>query len=305
MTFSGGILLIDKPIGPTSHDVVAHVRRTLQTRRVGHAGTLDPDASGLLLICVEEATRILEYMTATDKSYTGEIVFGIGTDTDDASGTVIATASTDDVDDDDIQNALLSFLGTTMQEVPAYSAVHIDGVRAYELARAGQKVTMPSREVHISSLIIGHLYQEGELVKASFEVSCSKGTYIRALCRDIGRRIGVPAHMGSLRRTAVGRATLEEAISLQAWMAEAHPEQSVKPVLPFLHGHPTISVKRSVMEHLANGQRVVAPKEVESSLQSGEIVFIQCDDELAAVALLMVEGQARLLQPKKVFWKRG
>lgn len=301
---TGGVLLVDKPMGPTSHDVVAQIRRKLHTRQVGHAGTLDPAASGLLLVCVNEATRILEYLTATDKSYTGDIVFGIATDTEDATGRVLATAPAVDLTDERVQSALPAFIGTTSQTVPAYSAVHIDGVRAYELARAGKSVEMPSRDVCISSLSVGPLRRDGDVASATFEVSCSKGTYIRALCRDIGAAVGVPAHMGTLRRTAIGQAKLDLAVSLDDLMESDHPTQYLLPMLPFLQAYPTMSVSRSTLERLANGQRIPAQCQADEPLATGDMVFVVYDGAMVAVAQLIGEGPHLELQPKKVFWKR-
>ncbi|WAH35363.1 tRNA pseudouridine(55) synthase TruB [Alicyclobacillus dauci] len=303
----GGVLLIDKPTGPTSHDVVQKIRRKLHIRRVGHAGTLDPLASGLLVVCVSDATRVLEYLTAWEKGYTGEVVFGIGTDTDDADGKVVTTASIGDLNDSQVADAARKLTGTIQQTVPAYSAVHVNGKRAYELARAGEEVDMPSREVHISSFRVGALEIDGDVAKARFEVVCSKGTYIRALCRDLGELLNLPAHMASLRRTSVGVAKLADAVTLDAFLESDDPLQFLSSPLAYLSADRQVTVSRQVIERLANGQQVSfseVPMEP-AELNDDDIVFISFEGDLAAVASVTGCSDGGQLKPKKVFWKRG
>ncbi|UNO47145.1 MULTISPECIES: tRNA pseudouridine(55) synthase TruB [Alicyclobacillus] len=303
----GGVLLIDKPIGLTSHDVVQKVRRKLRTKRVGHAGTLDPDASGLLVLCVDDATRVLEYLVASTKSYTGEVVFGSATDTDDATGTVIASASANGLTDDAVQAAVKDLTGAIEQVVPAYSAVHIDGKRAYELARAGETVDMPSRTVHIDAFEVGPLQFEGEVARASFSVTCSKGTYIRALCRDLGAKVYVPAHMGSLRREAAGSANVRSAVSLEHFLDSACPETFFLEPLSLLSEYHKIPVSRALLERLTNGQRIPVRDLhlADASLRLDETVMVTYESRLALVAQVEKLRGTLVLQPKKVFWKRG
>ncbi|MFD1674661.1 tRNA pseudouridine(55) synthase TruB [Alicyclobacillus fodiniaquatilis] len=301
----GGILLIDKPSGPTSHDVVHKIRKKLKTKRVGHAGTLDPLATGLLVVCVGGATRLLEYMTATEKMYTGEVVFGIGTDTDDASGNVIATGSAASIDDAQLAAAVQQLTGTIVQKVPAYSAVHVNGKRAYELARAGEDVEMPSREVHIHSFSVDALTRDGQAARAAFAVRCSKGTYIRALCRDLGGILGVPAHMASLRRTAVGPAQIAEAVDLDAFMRADDASLFLQKPISYLTTYPKLEVTTETLIQLANGQRANVDLVPDMAVAKDDVLFVCHADELAAVAEVTAVSDQLELQPKKVFWKRG
>jgi tRNA pseudouridine55 synthase len=301
----GGVLLIDKPVGPTSHDVVQQVRRKLKTRRVGHAGTLDPQASGLLIVCVGDATRVLEYMTSADKSYCGDIVFGTGTDTDDASGQVIESKSAQALTEEQVQAAVEQLTGRIDQVVPAFSAVHIDGKRAYELARAGQQVELPSREVEIFSFSMDSFRREAELLHASFRVKCSKGTYIRALCRDAGKLVQIPAHMRTLCRTSSGLATLNDAMALDDFLESSHPESCLLKPLQFLE-QAKLTVGTAVLEKLANGQRVpLAQITNEDDHAVNETILVCSGGDLALIAEVCTYSGQKQLQPKKVFWKRG
>ncbi|GMA61516.1 tRNA pseudouridine(55) synthase TruB [Alicyclobacillus fastidiosus] len=304
---SGGVLLIDKPVGPTSHDVVQKVRRKLGTRRVGHAGTLDPLASGLLVLCADDATRLLEYLVASTKGYTGEVVFGLATDTDDAGGKVIASASASHLTDALVESAVGALTGVIEQVVPAYSAVHIDGKRAYDLARRGETVDMPSREVHIHEFEVGPLQVEGEVARATFSVTCSKGTYIRALCRDLGEGLGVPAHMASLRRVAVGLAKLSAAVSLEDFLASERPEQFFVSPMSLLSEYPFISASTGILERLSKGQRIPLRElaKPERDFAVRETVMVTDEGRLAVIAEVEELRGTLVLQPKKVFWKRG
>jgi tRNA pseudouridine55 synthase len=308
----GGLLVIDKPIGPTSHDVVAKVRKKLGTRRVGHAGTLDPDASGLLLICVGEATRLLEYMTATEKGYTGTCRLGIGTDTDDAAGSVTATASASHLTEKAIAHIRPQFLGEIQQFVPRYSAVHIDGKRAYDLARSGVEFVVPERTIHIAELTFTHVSKVGETCDVDFYVRCSKGTYIRSLCRDIGIVLGVPAHMSSLRRVSSGHLTEAQSVSLETWLSSDDPQSYLHNPLSAMQN--VCSAERSLtdIDKLAMGQALVTPPEIfQTYLQKpmvvseGQEVLILHQGEIAAVTRVteLAKGSVTL-RPRKVFFKR-
>lgn len=305
----GGVLLIDKPIGPTSHDIVGQVRRLLATRRVGHAGTLDPMASGLLLLCIDGATRLLEYMTAEDKSYTGEVIFGIGTDTDDADGHVVTKASVDGVDDLAIQSVVSRLTGDIEQVVPQYSAVHINGKRAYELARSGETVEMPSKTVFIHKFVIGNFLREGDIAKAQFSVTCSKGTYIRALCRDLGQLLGVPAHMSQLRRTAIGQTSVSNAVDIETLVQSEDPRSFLTEPLMYLGDFPKLDVDDHLLKRFIHGQRVRVPmhsiSKMDSSNQLDSTVLVRHQGELAVVAKLVGSSEEAELQPKKVLWKKG
>ncbi len=205
-----GYIVIDKPAGWTSHDVVAKVRRIVNERRVGHAGTLDPAATGVLPIAVGLATRTIEYLAAADKSYRATIRFGITTDSADAEGDVIATADASHLTLQTIEPALDHFRGEMSQVPPMHSAIKVNGQRLYDLARKGESIDVAPRPVTISRLDIIDWSQPDLVV----DVTCSKGTYIRSLARDIGEALGTGAHLAALRRTRTGPFTLADAMSL-------------------------------------------------------------------------------------------
>ncbi len=206
MTVSG-ILPVVKPVGMTSHDVVAFIRRAIRMRRVGHTGTLDPDATGVLVILLGRATRVMQFMVTLGKTYVAEIVLGITTDTLDASGQVIARTEDTRIPRERFLEALLDFRGEIWQTPPMVSAVHYKGRRLYELAREGLEAQREPRLVHIYTLEV-HTWPENEFLtvgdRVSVLVECSSGTYIRQLAADLGERLGCGAHIGSLSRTKVG-----------------------------------------------------------------------------------------------------
>lgn len=204
-----GILPVDKPEGDTSHDVVAAARRALGIRRIGHTGTLDPFATGLLLLCLGSATRLAEYFDTLDKVYVATARLGVLTDTLDGTGQVTATSEAwRTLDEAGIRQAFEGQVGTRLQAPPTYSAKKIGGRRAYELARAGQTVSPEPVEVHIRALEV--TATDGADVR--FTMTCSTGTYVRAVARDAGERLGVGAHLTALRRTAIGRFSVDEAL---------------------------------------------------------------------------------------------
>jgi tRNA pseudouridine55 synthase len=206
-----GLVVVDKPGGMTSHDVVARVRRLAGTRKVGHAGTLDPMATGVLVVGVNRATRLLGHLTLTDKRYAATIGLGATTTTDDAEGEVVQTRPTDGLTEDEVRAALASFVGEIDQVPSAVSAVKVDGRRAYARVRAGEEVDLPPRRVTVHALEITGL----DLPDVRIAVHCSSGTYIRALARDLGAALGVGAHLTALRRTAVGPFKLADAHTLE------------------------------------------------------------------------------------------
>lgn len=206
-----GLVVIDKPGGMTSHDVVARVRRALGTRKVGHAGTLDPMATGVLVLGVNRATRLLGHLMLTEKRYDATIRLGASTTTDDAEGEVVATAPTDDVTEAQVREVLAAFVGEIDQKPTAVSAIKVDGKRAYQRVRDGEDVDLPARRVTIHELEVTGV--RGSDVDIS--VRCSSGTYIRAIARDLGAALGVGGHLVALRRTAVGAFDLSQARSLE------------------------------------------------------------------------------------------
>jgi len=209
-----GLIVVDKPAGMTSHDVVARVRRLAKTRRVGHGGTLDPMATGVLIIGVNRATRLLTYVIGSAKSYTATIRLGESTLTDDAEGEVTGRTSAAGVADDAIRAGLAAQTGEIDQVPSAVSAIKIDGERAYKRVREGEDVVLPARRVTVSRLDVPAIRRDGDRVDVDIDVTCSSGTYIRAIARDLGRTLGVGGHLTALRRTAVGGLTLAEASTL-------------------------------------------------------------------------------------------
>lgn len=201
MNDRSAVLLVDKPAGPTSHDLVGMARRALRTRRVGHTGTLDPFATGLLILCVGSATRLVEYFHLLPKTYEAEIVFGEARDTDDRTGTVIERAEVGpQIDAASIGAALSESRGRSEQRPPDYSAIRKGGERAYEAARRGKPLTLEARPIEIFEARL----ESWRRPVARVEYTVSTGTYIRALARDLGVRLGCPAHLGALRRTRIG-----------------------------------------------------------------------------------------------------
>lgn len=201
---SPGILLVDKPGGMTSHDVVARARRALGTRKIGHAGTLDPMATGLLVLGVEGATRLLTYIVGLDKTYEATIRLGVATDTDDADGQAVSQTDASLIASSAIVAQITPLTGRISQVPSTYSAIKVDGRRAYDLARAGEDVQLKAREVTVSRFDVVGERREGAIIDLDVVVDCSSGTYIRSLARDLGAALGVGGHLTALRRTRIG-----------------------------------------------------------------------------------------------------
>ncbi|MGW6277987.1 tRNA pseudouridine(55) synthase TruB [Kribbella sp. NPDC055071] len=213
---SDGIVVVDKPGGMTSHTVVARIRRLAGTRKVGHAGTLDPMATGVLVVGLNRATRLLGHLQLADKSYDATIRLGSTTTTDDAEGSVLTTASVDGVSADAIAAAVVGFRGEISQVPSKVSAIKVDGRRAYERVRAGEEVALKARTVTVSRYDILDVRPSASWIDVDISVDCSSGTYIRALARDLGAELGVGGHLTALRRTRVGTFDLGAAHSLEA-----------------------------------------------------------------------------------------
>jgi tRNA pseudouridine55 synthase len=211
-----GLLLVDKPVDLTSHDVCQRVRSRLRLGKVGHGGTLDPFATGLLPLLLNGATRLMPELQAEDKVYEATIRLGVRTDTMDPTGEVTAEADASGVDDAAIQAALAGFLGTQQQVIPRFSAARVDGKRLYEYAREGEDVELPSKEITILALDLLAVRRDGERVDVDVRVHCTSGTYVRALADDLGQALGVGALLLTLRRTRIGKLDIARAISLDA-----------------------------------------------------------------------------------------
>jgi len=257
---TSGILLVDKPGGMTSHDVVARTRRAFGTRKVGHAGTLDPMATGLLVIGIEAATRLLTFVVGADKTYHATIRLGQSTSTDDADGEI--TASTDPervstIAADEIAAGIAALTGAISQVPSAVSAIKVDGRRAYDRVRAGEDVVLAARDVVVSRFdVLGDSPADGGMRDLDVVVDCSSGTYIRALARDLGATLGVGAHLTALRRTRVGPFDVADASTLET-LAEAQPLTAAAAAARIL---PVLAVSTQEAIDLRHGKRLVAQR---------------------------------------------
>jgi len=280
-----GVLVINKPAGWTSHDVVARVRTLLGMSKVGHTGTLDPAATGVLVLCVGKATRIAEYLMHADKAYRAVLRLGVATDTQDATGTVIGRVAATLPDRAAVVAAMNSFVGRRQQVPPMYSAVKVQGVPLYKAARAGRTVSRSPREFTVHSLEILSISPTAgpppatvgsggasagpppAMIDVAFDVVCSKGTYVRTLCADIGDALGVGGHLASLERRRVGRFGLEQALSLDelAGLAERGAvETRLYTLAAALADLPALHIDRDAVEGLRHGMAVPVSQVVSS-----------------------------------------
>ncbi|MCT1451359.1 MULTISPECIES: tRNA pseudouridine(55) synthase TruB [unclassified Corynebacterium] len=211
---TSGVVVVDKPAGMTSHDVVARLRRIFGTRKVGHAGTLDPMATGVLVAGIERGTKLLTHLVADDKVYSATIRLGATTSTDDAEGEVVAEPGAAHITDDQVMAQVAALTGEIMQVPAKVSAIKIGGKRAHELVREGKEVEIPPRPVTVFSFAVSAIRREGDFVDVDVRVHCSSGTYIRSLARDMGEALGVGGHLTALRREASGPFTLAHARTL-------------------------------------------------------------------------------------------
>jgi tRNA pseudouridine55 synthase len=210
-----GLVIVDKPAGMTSHDVVARIRRLAGTPKVGHAGTLDPMATGVLVVGVEKATRLLGYLTLTQKEYAATIRLGQSTSTDDAEGEITGTAPAVGVSAEALEKAVSALTGEILQVPPAVSAIKVDGQRAYKLTRAGTAPELKARPVTVYEFTVADVRPDGDMLDLDATVRCSSGTYVRALARDLGQALGTGGHLTRLRRTRVGGYRAEDARTLE------------------------------------------------------------------------------------------
>jgi tRNA pseudouridine55 synthase len=221
MTPESGLVIVDKPAGWTSHDVVARIRKLARTKRVGHAGTLDPMATGVLVVGVEKATRLLGYLALTEKEYTATIRLGETTTTDDADGEIIDHVPVLTVGEAELLPAVAALTGEISQVPPGISAIKVRGQRAYKLARAGETPELAARTVTVREFAVDAMRTAGDLLDVDVRVTCSSGTYIRALARDLGAAIGVGGHLTALRRTRVGPYLVSRARTLDVLAQDA------------------------------------------------------------------------------------
>ncbi|MBI5031310.1 MAG: tRNA pseudouridine(55) synthase TruB [Chloroflexi bacterium] len=288
-----GIFNVDKPAGLSSHTVVANVRRMSGASRVGHAGTLDPMATGVLLVCIGQGVRVTEYLIDHDKKYRARVRLGIETDTYDATGHVVAQRAVN-VTRDQVADALQTFVGKIEQLPPAYSAIKKDGVAQYKLARRGVQVEMTARQVEIFSMML----IDTDLPDVEFEVHCSKGTYIRSLAHDLGEKLGCGAHLSALRRTAVAQFSIEDAVSLDELrnaFANGYAPKYLNPLDEALLQFQAIVVNSEIAKQLQQGIALTCGAEYSSSLLRAYSTGGEC------IALLERGSAPGVWKPKKVF----
>jgi tRNA pseudouridine55 synthase len=288
-----GVLVVDKPVGLTSHDVVQIVRKGTNIRRAGHTGTLDPRASGVLVILIGPAVRLSEYVSASDKRYQAVVRLGVSTDTYDADGRIESTSPVN-VTEEQFEEALKHFVGEIEQVPPPYSAVKIKGRKAYEMAREGEEVDLTPRKIQVYNLEL----LEWAMPEAVIDVYCSSGTYVRSLANDLGEKLGCGAHLVGLRRTKSGRFTLRDAVPLRK--LKEHFDngtwyQLLIPAAEALSDWPSVELTHDQVEAVRHGHRVPAEPGVGSMVrgisEQGELVALMQYDEATAE-----------WQPKKVFF---
>jgi tRNA pseudouridine55 synthase len=298
-----GIVVVDKPAGMTSHDVVHVARKLFRTKRVGHTGTLDPDATGVILLCLGNATRLAEYLSAAQKAYRAEVVFGVETTTQDASGEILAEQNAAHLTRESILSLLPDFRGTIKQIPPMVSALHHQGRRLYELAREGITVEREAREIEIESLELSD-FTPGTHPVATLEVTCSTGTYIRTLAADLGAAAGTGGMMRALRRIWVGESavnafTLEEAHTLEALQARGAAGTLAEIVLPLafaLRDWPRVTLNEEQGKRIRKGQWIAL---AETDGQYAPDTKVALLDETGTVVAVGQVRQERL-QPIKV-----
>jgi tRNA pseudouridine55 synthase len=290
---TSGILFVDKPIGPTSHRVVAAARKVLGIKKVGHAGTLDPMASGLMTLGIGPSTRLLTFLVGLNKTYQATISLGQATITDDAEGEVVGLRATaaqlDALDADTIREALLGFVGDIFQKPSAVSAIKVDGERAYDLVRQGVDVDLKARPVTIHGITVDSIERGESDWKIRCEVRCSSGTYIRAIARDVGEKLGTGGHLTALRRTMVGPWSVEQAVSPDA----ITPADIIDPATIISQVLPTVSVDRPTQDALSHGRRIRIPG-VPTVADDQPVAVLGGDHQLVAI-VSGVSGPVRIL----------
>ncbi|MBE3571641.1 MAG: tRNA pseudouridine(55) synthase TruB [Moorella humiferrea] len=300
-----GFINVLKPPGPTSHDVVQTLRSILKEQRIGHGGTLDPMAAGVLPIAVGRATRLLEYIQAGGKTYRAEFILGLKTDTQDLAGQILARPGCSGFSLEELQKAALRFTGTITQMPPMVSAVHYKGRRLYELAREGQEVKRPQRLVKIYAFRILKAWPDGAFYRAMADISCSKGTYIRTLGADWGDYLGCGAALAFLIRTRAGGFKLDEAWTLEEIQerAAAGDFSFLLPPVAALTHLPAVVVKERAVKQVLNGTPLKDDDwNLNTPLQQGQLVRLEGEDgHLLAVARVTAGKGGLYLKPDKVF----
>lgn len=288
-----GVLVVDKPSGPTSHDVVAWARRVFRTSQVGHAGTLDPMATGVLVLCIGEGTKLVPYLTADQKAYETEVRLGVGTDSLDKEGDVVATRDVPVLDAATIEAALEQFRGRFMQRVPTISAVKVDGERLYKKARRGEEVQAPEREVYVHELqLTAHADASLQL-----SVAADKGFYVRSLGRDVAEALGTVGHLTALRRTRSGAFTLDQA--LEGHVLESAKADPDSEVAAEVRGRllPLVSAWPGEARHVLNDRGVEDARQGRPIREDGLVTGALPEDEAPHV---LVDGEGQMVAIARV-----
>lgn len=303
-----GVLNLLKPPGMTSHDVVSFLRRQFGIKKIGHAGTLDPQAAGVLPLCLGQGTRLLEYLMNHDKEYLCEMTLGITTTTQDAWGEAVTYRGYRQVTLEMLQNALPRFVGEITQQVPSFSAVKVQGVPLYKRARQGAEITPVVRRVKIYHLEIVKFAPP----KVTMFIHCGKGTYVRTICHDLGEELGVGAHLSFLLRTRVGSFSLADSLTLEE--IASLQEKSLLPLEHCLQGMRKIVLEDADLRRIKTGQKVILPdkqKTVENASlitrhnpaaihPEADVAILDKHGKIQAIASILSENKTNILKPKKV-----
>jgi len=288
-----GVLVVDKPVGMTSHDVVQSIRKGTNIRRVGHTGTLDPRASGVLVILVGPAVRLSEYVSASDKRYQAIIQLGTTTDTYDSDGRVLSSSPVE-ITEEQFNEVLQEFVGEIEQVPPPYSAIKVKGRKAYDMAREGEEVELKPRTINVYNLEL----LEWAPPEAVIDVYCSSGTYVRSLAHDLGEMIGCGAHLVGLRRTKSGRFTLRDAVPLRK-LREAFEDGTwskyLIPAAEALSDWPALELNTEELDTVRHGRRIPADPGIGKMVRA-------VSDQGELVGLLELDPETNEWQPKKVFF---
>ena len=297
-----GILILHKPRGMTSHDCVMKIRRLFQTKKVGHTGTLDPDVNGVLPICIGKATKVVEYMSGYSKQYEGEVTIGFSTTTEDKSGEKVETKKVvEQWSTSFIKGVLTEFEGDIVQVPPMYSAVKVNGKKLYEYARAGKEVERPERNITIHSIeLLSEITYLNDTASFRFRVHCSKGTYVRTLAVDIGRKLGYPAHMSDLVRTLSGPYQLEDSLTFEELELKKELGTLSEVLIPF----------DTAVGYLP---RVVVDSETEMKIKNGSVIPVKKGLEQNRFTVYNDKGEClavyqrhptkdEWIKPEKMFW---
>lgn len=293
-----GIINVYKEKGFTSFDVVAKMRGILGQRKVGHTGTLDPAAEGVLPVCAGKGTRLCDMLTDHDKTYRATLLLGVDTDTQDTTGTVLEERATDHLTETQVREAIMSFVGDYDQVPPMYSALKVDGKKLYELAREGKVVERKARPVKIHEIVIESM----NLPEVVMSVSCSKGTYIRTLCHDIGEKLAVGGCMKELLRTKVGRFLLEDTLTLselQQMKDEGRLSEAVLPLEAVFEEYPEIRAKDEVLDKLVKNGNPFRFKGAEPVSDGTPYKVYSMDGQF--IGIFEYSEEKRMFYPRKVF----